>query len=66
MEILAALLNAQFGPAQVDAEQGAVLLQVSFCPLSGKDLVRTGRKNSGCRVAHVDSNLAMKPYKFLC
>lgn len=30
MEILAALLNAQFGPAQVDAEQGAVLLQVRF------------------------------------
>ena len=28
MEILAALLNAQFGAAQVDAEQCAVLLEV--------------------------------------
>ena len=28
MEILAALLNAQFGAAQVDTEQGVVLLEV--------------------------------------
>lgn len=33
MEILAAMLSAQFGAAQVDAEQGAVLLEVRPRPL---------------------------------